>query len=179
MNSIEILSHFLPFHTTTDITMSLDYRKLDFHLTIYLTMSNLKLQTDPRVFAKFEQYPDMVKSIMLRLRELVITTAQEMEDIAVLEETLKWGEPSYITKDGSTLRMDWKEKTPNQYALYFQCSSRLVTTFKMVFDQLFQYEGSRAIIFDLHQKLPETALKECIKATLRYHKVKHMLTLGI
>ena len=159
--------------------LSLDYRKLDFHLLIYQTMSTLKLHTDPRVLAKFEQYPEAVRPIMLQLRDMVIATAQDMEDVTTLEETLKWGEPSYIANNGSTLRLDWKEKSPEQYALYFQCSSRLVPTFKMVFDKTFQYEGDRAIVFNLHQKIPETALTECIKATLRYHKVKHLLTLGI
>lgn len=37
------------------------------------------------------------------LRELVIETAGETHGVDVLEETLKWGEPSFITKNGSTL----------------------------------------------------------------------------
>ena len=102
-----------------------------------------------------------------------------MEGVEEMELTLKWGEPSFITKNGSTLRMDWKEKTPHQYAMYFQCTSRLVDTFKLVFDQTFQYEGKRAIVFTLDQKIPVEALKECIRATLRYHKVKNQITLGI
>jgi len=96
-----------------------------------------------------------------------------------LEETLKWGEPSFVTKNGSTLRMDWKEKMPNQYAMYFQCTSRLVDTFRLVFDDKFQFEGKRAIVFQLNRKIPESELKECIKASLTYHKVKGLITLGI
>ena len=113
------------------------------------------------------------------LRELVIETAEETEGVTKLEETLKWGEPSFVTKKGSTLRMDWKEKSPDQYAMYFQCTSRLVDTFRLVFDHKFQYEGKRAIVFQLNQKIPETELKECIKATLIYHNVKELITLGI
>jgi hypothetical protein len=75
--------------------------------------------------------------------------------------------------------MDWKEKSPDQYAMYFQCSSRLVNTFRLVFDHTFQFEGNRAILFHLDQKLPVEELKECIKASLTYHKVKHLQTLGI
>ncbi len=75
--------------------------------------------------------------------------------------------------------MDWKPRAPGEYALYFQCTTRLVETFKMVFGNLFQYEGNRAIIFQLDQKIPEEALKACIKATLNYHKVKHLITLGL
>jgi hypothetical protein len=141
-------------------------------------MGKLKLKTSPKVDKIFADYPDKVRDKMQYLRALVIETAKE-EGIDELEETLRWGEPSFITKNGSTLRMDWKEKSPDQYAMYFQCTSRLVDTFRMVFDRTFQYEGSRAIVFQLNQKIPELELKECIKASLRYHKVKHLMTLGI
>ena len=142
-------------------------------------MSSLKVTTDPKVTTVFANYPDFVRDKMQYLRELVIETAEEINGITLLEETLKWGEPSFITKGGSTLRMDWKKKTPDQYAMYFQCTSRLVDTFRFVFNHTFQYEGKRAIVFQLNQKIPELELKECIKACLTYHKVKHLETLGI
>ncbi len=142
-------------------------------------MGKLTLKTDPRVNEVFANYPDFVRDKLQHLRELVIETAEETEGVTVLEETLKWGEPSFVTKNGSTLRMDWKEKTPNQYAMYFQCTSRLVDTFRLVFDNKFQFDGKRAIVFQLNQKIPELELKECIKASLIYHNVKEQITLGI
>tara|TARA_R110000823_G_scaffold52037_10_gene129039 strand:- start:1262 stop:1690 length:429 start_codon:yes stop_codon:yes gene_type:complete len=142
-------------------------------------MGKLKVKTNPKVDAVFANYPDFVRDKMQALRELVLETAEETEGVYQLEETLKWGEPSFVTKDGSTLRMDWKEKTPDQYAMYFHCSSRLVDTFRLVFNYKFQYEGKRAIVFKLNQKIPKAELKECIKATLTYHKVKQLITLGI
>ncbi len=51
---------------------------------------------------------------MIHLRELVYQVVAELESPIQLEETLKWGEPSYLTKYGSTVRMDWKAKTPDQ-----------------------------------------------------------------
>ncbi|MTI29957.1 DUF1801 domain-containing protein [Xanthovirga aplysinae] len=141
-------------------------------------MRKLEVITDPKVEEVFANYPDFVREKLQRLRELVIETAEE-EGIQKLEETIKWGEPSFVTKNGSTLRIDWKEKTPHQYAMYFQCTSRLVDTFRLIFDQKFQYEGKRAIIFQLKQNIPVEELKACIKASLIYHKVKHLMTLGI
>ncbi len=139
----------------------------------------MKLITDPKVDDVFANYPDFVKDKMHYLRELIIETAEEIPEITDLEETLKWGEPSFLTKTGSTLRIDWKEKTPNQYQMYFKCTSKLVETFKFVFGELFEYEKNRAIIFQLEQEIPVSELKKCIKATLMYHKVKNDLTLGI
>ena len=63
--------------------------------------------------------------------------------------------------------------------MYFQCTSRLVDTFRLVFGHKFQYEGKRAIVFQLNQEIPELELKECIKASLIYHNVKELITLGI
>lgn len=138
-----------------------------------------KITSKPEVEAVFANYPDFVRDKMQNLRALVIETAEETAEISILEECLKWGEPSFVTKFGSTLRIDWKAKTPNQYAMYFQCSSRLVDTFRLVFDRQFQYEGQRAIIFQLDQKIPIDELKACIKAALIYHEVKQLETLGI
>ena len=142
-------------------------------------MEQFHIVTDPRVEAKFNSYPDTVRLQMQVLRALVIETAEEMDTISEIEETLKWGEPSYVTNIGSTLRMDWKSKTPQQYALYFQCNSRLIETFKAVFGSKFNYEGKRALVFNLKETLPKEALKHCISTALSYHKVKHLPSLGL
>jgi hypothetical protein len=142
-------------------------------------MSLQNVKTTPEFKAKLANYPDLVQEKMQFLRELVLETAAELPELKELEETLKWGEPSFIAKNGSTLRMDWKEKAPNQYAMYFKCTSRLVETFRMVFEHQFKFEGKRAIVFQLEQKIPTKEVKECIKAALTYHKVKHLRTLGV
>ena len=142
-------------------------------------MANLKIKKSAEVDRVFANYPEAVRDKMQFLRALVIETAEETAGVSELEERLKWGEPAFVTKIGSTLRMDWKAKAPNQYAMYFQCTSRLVETFKIVFDDKFQYEGNRAIVFRLRMAIPVMELKECIKASLMYHEVKHLITLGI
>ncbi len=142
-------------------------------------MSKLIITTSPEFEVKMLSYPEHVRPKMQSLRELVIQTAKETPEIEELEETLKWGEPSFVTKIGSTLRMDWKEKTPEQYQMYFKCTSRLVETFKLVFGDLFEYENNRAIIFKLDDEIPVVELKKCIVATLKYHKVKKDITLGL
>ena len=71
---------------------------------------------------KFSSYPDHIQPLMLQLRELVLNVA-EHNDLGEVEETLKWGEPSYLVKNGSAVRIDWKPKTPNQYFLLFHCQT--------------------------------------------------------
>ena len=71
----------------------------------------------------------------------------ETEDVNALEETLKWGEPSYLTKGGITLRMDWKDRALDRYEMYFNCNTSLVDTFKEVYGDVFTFEGNRAIVW--------------------------------
>jgi len=139
----------------------------------------MKITTNPQLEKVFANYPDAVRDKMQFLRQLVLETAEEIESISILEETLKWGEPSFLTKNGSTLRMDWKAKAPDQYAMYFKCTSRLGETFRVLFKDKFEFEGKRAIVFQLDDEIPVKELKQCIKATLTYHDVKTLATLGI
>ena len=142
-------------------------------------MIKLKIKSNPEVEPVFNNYPDIVKDKIQNLRKIILETAQETAGINSIEETLKWGEPSYLVKNGSTIRIDWKEKTPNQYAMYFKCTSKLVETFKQHFDDLFEFAGNRAIVFQLNDNVPTTELKKCIGAALQYHKVKHLTDLGL
>ena len=138
----------------------------------------LELNKDPRVAEKFKEYPAKVKKKIKYLRKLIIETAKENENVNQLEETLKWGEPSYIAKKGSTIRIDWKKKNPKQYAMYFKCTSKLVSTFKEVYGDTFKYENTRAILFKFEDEVPTKELKECIEMALTYHSIKDKPRLG-
>lgn len=141
-------------------------------------MNQLTINQNPAIRDKFDGYPKHIKPKLQLLRKLILETAAENE-ISTIEETLKWNEPSYLVKKGSTIRMDWKTKTPNQYAMYFKCTSRLVPTFKEVFGDIFRYEKNRAILFDLEDEIPEKELKECIRLALQYHSLKALPLLGM
>lgn len=138
----------------------------------------MELTTNPKVETVFNNYPSPFREKLLELRTLVLATAEETEGIETLEETLKWGEPSYLAKKGSTIRMDWKKSKPEQYAIYFKCTSKLVVTFKEIYGDKFSYENTRAILFKVEDEIPVKELKHCISLALTYHSVKHLPLLG-
>ena len=129
------------------------------------------------VKAKYDSYPDHVRGHLLALRDLVYEVARE-RDITDLEEALKWGEPSFLSKKGSTLRIDWKAKTPQRYYLFFNCKTKLVETFRELYKDQLQFEGKRAIVLHIGEEPPKEIIKNCISLTLRYKLVKHMDMLG-
>lgn len=61
-------------------------------------MSPLEIQTDPKAEAAFANYPENVRPKMAHLRKLVLETAEETEEVTLLHETIKWGEPAFVTK---------------------------------------------------------------------------------
>ena len=142
-------------------------------------MNNLTINKNPKVELVFNNYPALVRNKLLYLRKLIFETANDTEAITEIKETLKWGEPSYLVKKGSTIRIDWKEKKPDQYAMYFKCTSLLVPSFKTVYKDDFNYEGNRAIVFRMNDTIPEAKLKKCIAVALTYHRVKHLPLLDL
>ncbi len=130
------------------------------------------------VAEKFSTYPPSIKTSLLSLRQLVFEAASELGINDEIEETLKWGEPSYRAKNGSTLRIDWKASTPDKYYMYFHCKTKLVDAFKELYRDQFIFDGNRAIVFKDNEDVPKTELKQCISMSLNYHRIKHLPLLG-
>src|SRR5690606_40349680 len=121
----------------------------------------------------FEAYPPAIRHQLMALRELIFRTAASTPGVGELEETLKWGEPAYLTtrsKSGSTIRIGWKKSRPNEYAMYFNCQTTLVDTFRSLFPDDFQFEGNRALVFHDSKAVPTDALAFCVAAALTYHR---------
>ncbi len=134
----------------------------------------MKPFTSVEVAAKFDTYPPQARRKLMALRELVFKTAAATEGVGELEESLKWGEPAYTPKNksGCAVRIDMKKKSPSQYAMYFLCQTNLVETFRTMFPTDFVFEGNRALVFSLDERVSTDALTECITASFTYHLKK-------
>jgi hypothetical protein len=83
---------------------------------------------NPDVAVVFASYPDEIRPKLMFLRRIIIETAASIDVVGDIEETLKWGEPSYLTPEtesGSTIRIDWKESREGEVAMYFKCTANL------------------------------------------------------
>lgn len=130
---------------------------------------------NPEVAAVFDSYPPKFRRKLLALRKLILETAESIEGVGPIEETLKWGEPAYVTsesKAGSTIRIDWKSSAPQEYAVYFHCQTTLVEDFHKQFPNTFKFDGNRRIVFGENDRVPREAMSVCIAAALTYHLSK-------
>lgn len=123
----------------------------------------------------FERYPEELKEKLVYLRSLILDVADSLDLLEQLEETLKWGEPSYLAPKGSTIRINRIKKRPDYYAIYFKCTSKLVPHFKTLYQDTFEFENNRAIVFHRDRVVPVNALQDCIQKALTYHQIKQAL----
>jgi hypothetical protein len=121
------------------------------------------------VFARFS--PE-ARRRLLELRTLILETAGTHPEVGPLTETLKWGEPAYLTEEtrsGSTVRLGWKSTTPAKVYLYFHCRTNLVESFRILWSEDLAFEGNRAVVLRCNDALPRAPLQACIEAALTYH----------
>lgn len=120
------------------------------------------------VKAVFDQFPTPARKVLLAARGRIVALAKE-EGVGALTETLKWGQPSYLTektKAGSTIRLGLSGETP---AAFFTCSSSLVDGFRTDFGDALTYQGNRAVM--LVEPFPDV-LDICFVRALTYHRAK-------
>ena len=135
----------------------------------------MQTKPPPDVAATFASYPPGIRRCTLDLRKLIFDVAAHTQGVGALDESLKWGEPAYITaasKSGSTIRIAWKKTKPTQYAMYFNCQTTLVDSFKTIFPTAFRFEGNRALVFEEDDEVPVAALRICVGMALTYHAKK-------
>ncbi|MFA0015621.1 DUF1801 domain-containing protein [Vibrio lentus] len=132
---------------------------------------------DKAVKERFEEYPVNARVRLEELREIIFTLTSDLQ-LGEVDESLKWGEPSYSVKTGSPVRIDWKLKSPTNYYLYFNCQTKLVDTFRELHGDVLRFQGNRAIELRLSDPLPEPEIKHCLELALTYHQRKHLPLLG-
>lgn len=120
----------------------------------------------------FSGYPNEAAELLLVLRRMIFEVAAETDGVGTIEETLKWGEPAYLTtetKAGSTIRLGWKKSKPGQCAIYFNCQTTLVDELRAQFGDELSFEGNRAVVFKLGEPIAAKPVEMCIAAALTYH----------
>lgn len=128
---------------------------------------------DPSVKAAFDAYPPRVRARLLDLRELIYSTASELEGCGQIVECLKWGQPAYLTekpKSGTTVRLDAIRGDLDGYGIFVHCQTRLIPTLRDIYEDVLVFEGSRGIRLSADKHFSETAIVHCLALALTYHR---------
>ena len=106
------------------------------------------------------------------LKALIHEAAREVPDIGLLEETVKWGQPSFAPVKpniGSSVRIE--TRADGDHALMFICTSGLVDEFRTFYADTLHFDRKRAIVIPAAELPDRDALKHCIQLALT-HKLR-------
>lgn len=126
---------------------------------------------DPEVARAFAAFPEDARAPLLTLRALIFQVAAETPAAGRIEETLRWGQPAYLTpetRSGTTLRLGVPKS--GGYAIYTHCRTSLISEFRALFPDDVTYEGNRALHMPVTAAPPMDMLRLLIGAALTYHR---------
>lgn len=121
------------------------------------------------VRAVYSRFPEPARDALLAIRALIFEVAGDDARIGTIEETLKWGQPSYLTpntKSGSTIRL-WVPKTGG-YGVFTHCQSRLIEMYQSQAGAGLRFDGNRGVLFDETDTPPLDQLRPLIQSALTY-----------
>ena len=119
----------------------------------------------------FDAFPLPIRRRLLAVRKLIFATAKAHDEVGRLTETLKWGEPAYLTDEtssGSTIRLG-RVKDSEHPAILFNCKTTLIDAFRERFPDQFEYRQTRALLLPVSGALPKQELTVCLSLALTYH----------
>jgi hypothetical protein len=122
------------------------------------------------VAAEFAMFPDAARPGLLALRNMIFAVASDTRGVGKLHETLKWGQPAYLTPEtraGSTLRLGVPKS--GGYAIFVHCQTTIIADFRAIVADDFCYEGTRAVLFDVRSTPDTDKLRLLITSALTYH----------
>ena len=130
---------------------------------------------DTALEAAWNAFPAPARACLEKLRTLIHVTAAKTPAAGPLTETLKWGEPAFLTeatKSGTTIRLAWKPALPNMAQLLVPCSTPLIEEWRARYGDTLAFSGNRAVLIDIARPIPKAPLAHCIAMALTYHSRK-------
>ncbi len=118
-------------------------------------------------------WPPEGQEFARRLRALIPETAEET-GTGPVTETLKWGEPAFLTEAtgaGTTIRIGYRDGAEPRGRIFVHCRTRRVDACRARFGDALRFEGNRAICVPASLQ-PDTPIRAFIAMALSYHRDK-------
>jgi hypothetical protein len=135
-------------------------------------MRKREYEMNEQVRKAYDRFDALVAKRLLEIRQLIFELAEQDDQIGKITETLKWGEPSYLTeqsKSGTTIRLSKVKDEANYCGIYVHCQTRLISEFRDSFADALEFSGNRAVLIDVSKPLEETPVRMFLQKALTYH----------
>lgn len=120
------------------------------------------------VQAKFDSFTPARRAGLLTLRDLIYDTAATLP-VGRIEESLKWGQPSYATPDtkaATPIRLGIAKN--GDLAIFTHCQSTVMSDFRALAPPDMHFEGNRALHLAADAPIASDAVAPLIRAALTY-----------
>lgn len=123
----------------------------------------------PEIKAIYDTFSEPQQKSLLMIRELIFSTAKNIPQVGEIVESLKWNQPTYSTtlKSGTPIRLYTFDE--DKIALFVHCQTTLIEQIKPLFQDVFDFSGTRAVVIDPKSPLPINELTFLIQTALTYH----------
>ncbi len=114
----------------------------------------------PEVKAAFDKLPEGPRADLLAVRKMILSAGVEVE------EALRWGQPAYLAKKGTTIRLGLtKAGLPS---VFTHCQSSVMGDVQAVVGGGLNWDGNRGLSWS-QGDLPDEVLRLIIQRALSYH----------
>lgn len=117
----------------------------------------------------FAAFPPSAQDTLLALRRMIYDLAADLP-VGPIEETTKWGQPSYATpktKAATPIRLGVAKS--GEAALFTHCQTRVMSDFQAIAPRTLEFDGNRAVHIPAGQSVNLDELAPLIRAALTYH----------
>lgn len=139
-------------------------------------MSKPPAISDTGVAAIFKSSSPAGRKRLQALRNLIFDVASRTEGAGQIEESLKWGEPSYAPvkpKSGTAIRLH-RDNELRRTKVCVHCQTSLIGDLREQYPDLFEYEGNRGFVLRDDEDIPVKELSHFIALALTYHQRKRI-----
>ena len=122
----------------------------------------------PAIKAKFDTFDPVHRDALLALRGLIFDVAGTLH-VGRIEESLKWGQPSYNTPDthaATPIRLSVTKA--GDIGIFTHCQSTVMGDFRNTAPPDMRFDGNRALHLDPSELLPLGDITPLIRAALTY-----------
>lgn len=124
---------------------------------------------DARLAAAFTAFPDQIRTLLLDVRTLIFDIAAETSGVGAIAESLKWGQPSYTTRDTKTATPIRLGVTGDgKPAVFAHCQSGVIAHVAPLAPPEFEIDGTRALHLPHDVAADHPLIVETIRTALTY-----------
>ncbi|MCF2905120.1 DUF1801 domain-containing protein [Octadecabacter sp. CECT 8868] len=120
------------------------------------------------VSAAFDDMQDNHRAGLLAIRTLIFEQAHALP-VGRIEETLKWGQPSYATPDtkaGTPIRLGTTKS--GHLAVFTHCQTTVMSDYRALAPPEMKFDGNRAVHLSPDMPIPLAEITPLIRAALTY-----------